>query len=77
MTCSTSVKRVVVTSSCAAVQSMVSVPTRYSEKDWNTAAIQEVEAQGDGSSGGAMYMASKTLAEQGPFTAFRENLHGC
>ncbi|KJA19744.1 hypothetical protein HYPSUDRAFT_204330 [Hypholoma sublateritium FD-334 SS-4] len=58
------IKRVVVTSSCAAVQSTASVPTRYSEKDWNTAAIQEVEDQGDGSSGAAMYMASKTLAEQ-------------
>ena len=43
---------------------------RYSETDWNTAAIREVEEKGDNSSGSVVYMASKTLAEQGELTAF-------
>ncbi len=40
---------------------------RYSEADWNTAAVREIETLGSESSGYAMYMASKTLAEQGEF----------
>ena len=43
---------------------------RYRETDWNTAAIREVEEKGDNSSGSVVYMASKTLAEQGELTAF-------
>ncbi len=58
------------TSSSAAVQSLASTPMRYSELDWNTAAIREVEEQGDRSSGTVVYMASKTLAEQGELIAF-------
>ena len=64
----TSVKRFVITSSTAAVQERLAPPMRYSEADWNMAAVQEVETLGGGSSGpNAMYMASKTLAEQGEF----------
>jgi len=37
----------------------------YTEKDWNTFSIKEVEALGDKTSPGIMYCASKTLAEQG------------
>ena len=69
-TSSTSVKRVVMTSSCVAVKSLASTPMRYRETDWNTAAIREVEEKGDNSSGSVVYMASKTLAEQGELTAF-------
>ena len=64
---STSVKRFVITSLTAAVQERLTPPMRYSEADWNMAVVQEVETPGGGSSGYAMYMASKTLAEQGEF----------
>ena len=62
---STSIQRVVITSSTAAVRDVLSTPKRFSEADWNTTAAKEVEALGSGSSAAAIYMASKTLAEQG------------
>ena len=62
---STRIKRFVITSSTAAVQERLAPPMRYSEADWNMAAVQEIETLGGGSSGYVMYMASKTLAEQG------------
>jgi len=62
---STQVKRIVITSSVAAIMSPPSQPTIYTEKDWNTVSIKEVEELGDKSTPIGMYRASKTLAEQG------------
>lgn len=61
----TSVKRVVVTSSCAAVLNISTTPQLLSELDWNDQAVQEVEEKGREASAGAKYRTSKTLAERG------------
>ncbi|KAJ7076683.1 D-lactaldehyde dehydrogenase [Mycena belliarum] len=60
----TSVKRVVVTSSCAAVLNISPEPQFLSELDWNDQAVKEVEEQGRGASAASKYRASKTLAER-------------
>ncbi|KAJ7351307.1 D-lactaldehyde dehydrogenase [Mycena albidolilacea] len=60
----TSVKRVVVTSSCAAVLNISTTPQLLSELDWNDQAVQEVEEKGREASAGAKYRTSKTLAER-------------
>ncbi|KAJ7846608.1 D-lactaldehyde dehydrogenase [Mycena olivaceomarginata] len=60
----TSVKRVVVTSSCAAVLNISTTPQLLSELDWNDQAVQEVEEKGREASAGAKYRISKTLAER-------------
>jgi nucleoside-diphosphate-sugar epimerase len=59
------VKRVVVTSSCAAVMNISTTPQLLSELDWNDQAVQEVEEKGREASSGAKYRTSKTLAERG------------
>ena len=66
---STSVKRIVVTSSCASVFSVASEPKIFNEKDWNKGASEAVKEQGKNASPAAKYMASKTLAEKGMFVA--------
>ncbi|KAJ7679549.1 D-lactaldehyde dehydrogenase [Mycena polygramma] len=62
----TSVKRVVVTSSCAAVMniSKEEKPQVLSELDWNDQAVEEVEKEGREATAAAKYRASKTLAER-------------
>lgn len=59
------IQRVVVTSSVAAVMD-ASKPTGtiYTENDWNSSSIKEVEEKGKGAAGGDKYRASKTLAEK-------------
>jgi len=59
------VKRVVVTSSTAAVTRAVSSPTVFSEADWNDLAVKEVEDKGRAAPDPVKYLASKTLAEKG------------
>ncbi|WRT68381.1 uncharacterized protein IL334_005357 [Kwoniella shivajii] len=61
-----SVKRVVITSSVAAVMSTDSrkSPVVYTEDDWNQDSIPHVEEKGLESAGGHAYQASKTLAEK-------------
>jgi nucleoside-diphosphate-sugar epimerase len=61
----TNVKRIVVTSSIGAVMSPPSTPTVFSEQDWNTASIEDVEKNGVHASPMSKYRASKTLAEKG------------
>jgi nucleoside-diphosphate-sugar epimerase len=61
----TSVKRVVVTSSCAAVLQTSPNPQTFSEKDWNEKAVQQVKQLGKNASNFDKYRASKTLAEKG------------
>ncbi|KAF8155208.1 NAD-P-binding protein [Mycena galopus ATCC 62051] len=60
----TSVKRVVVTSSCAAVMNISTTPQVLSELDWNDQAVKEVEEKGRAASNQAKYRTSKTLAER-------------
>lgn len=59
-----SVKRVVVTSSCAAVVTPSPDAHVFSEKDWNEASIAEVNEKGKAAAAVAKYRASKTLAER-------------
>ncbi|TBU38649.1 NAD(P)-binding protein [Dichomitus squalens] len=59
-----SVKRVVVTSSCASVLTPTTEPRVFSEEDWNEASIAEVKEKGRAASSPAKYRASKTLAER-------------
>ncbi|KAF7332838.1 D-lactaldehyde dehydrogenase [Mycena venus] len=59
-----SVKRIVVTSSCAAVMNISTTPQVLSEADWNDQAVREVEEKGRSASNGAKYRTSKTLAER-------------
>ncbi|KAJ7033273.1 D-lactaldehyde dehydrogenase [Mycena alexandri] len=60
----TSVKRVVVTSSCAAVLNVSTTPQLLSELDWNNQAVQEVEEKGRAASAASKYRTSKVLAER-------------
>jgi len=62
-----SVKRIVTTSSTAAIVKSVSEPTILSEEDWNDISVKEVEEKGRDAPGQAKYRASKTLAEKGAF----------
>ncbi|PPQ80464.1 hypothetical protein CVT25_001782 [Psilocybe cyanescens] len=64
-----SVKRIVITSSAAAITSSATVsmsdkPAIFSETDWNTVSTKEVEEKGSDASPAHMYCASKTLAEK-------------
>jgi len=63
---SPNVKRVVVTSSVAAVMSDLSRPagTLYTEADWNEDSVKEVETKGKDTAPSQSYRASKTLAEK-------------
>lgn len=60
----TEVKRVVLTSSCAAIEEVVTEPRTFTEDNWNTQSTQEVEAKGKDTSPTHAYRASKTLAER-------------
>ncbi|OSD07838.1 NAD-P-binding protein [Trametes coccinea BRFM310] len=69
----TSVKRVVITSSCAAVLTPSTEPRVFSESDWNEASIQEVKEKGRDAAGPAKYRASKTLAERAAWEFYEQN----
>ncbi|KAI0367230.1 NAD-P-binding protein [Pilatotrama ljubarskyi] len=69
----TSVKRVVITSSCAAVLTPSSEPHVFSEADWNEASIKEVQEKGRDAAGAAKYRASKTLAERAAWEFYEKN----
>ncbi|CDO69083.1 hypothetical protein BN946_scf184992.g32 [Trametes cinnabarina] len=69
----TSVKRVVITSSTAAVLTPASEPHVFSEADWNEASIQEVKEKGRDAGGAAKYRASKTLAERAAWEFYEKN----
>ncbi|KAG5650224.1 hypothetical protein H0H81_000267 [Sphagnurus paluster] len=67
-----SVKRVVVTSSCASVLE-IGVDKVFSEADWNELAIREVKEQGDKAPGASKYRASKTLGEKAAWGFYEKN----
>lgn len=58
-------KRIVVTGSCAAVMAPPPKPTVFSENDWNTASLEDVEKNGKNALTMSKYRTSKVLAEKG------------
>ncbi|KAJ7600746.1 hypothetical protein C8J56DRAFT_16655 [Mycena floridula] len=69
----TSVKRIVITSSCAAVLSVHPTPKVFSELNWNEQALKIVEESGKNAPNIAKYRASKTLAEKAAWQIYNEN----
>ncbi|KAH6903379.1 D-lactaldehyde dehydrogenase [Coprinopsis sp. MPI-PUGE-AT-0042] len=69
----TTVKRIVITSSCAAIMNDTLEPSRFSEKDWNESSIKEVEQKGREADPASKYRASKTLAEKAAWAFYDEN----
>ncbi|KAJ7016547.1 hypothetical protein C8F04DRAFT_1160741 [Mycena alexandri] len=59
-----SIKRVVVTSSTAAVLNVAPTPQILDESNWNDQAVEEVTEKGRAASAAAKYRASKMLAER-------------
>jgi len=60
----TSVKRIVLTSSLAAIREPDPKPRNYDETNWNNAAVTAVETKGSAAGPIMIYLASKTLAER-------------
>ncbi|RSH76694.1 methylglyoxal reductase (NADPH-dependent) gre2 [Apiotrichum porosum] len=58
------VKRVVITSSVAAIRSGAPSPAVYTEKDWNEQSTENVKKLGSAANPSDKYQASKTLAEK-------------
>ncbi|KAJ7202445.1 NAD-P-binding protein [Mycena rebaudengoi] len=73
MTYGTSVKRIIVTSSCAAVLQVEPEPKTFSELDWNEQATREVKELGRTAPGITKYRASKTLAERSAWKFMETN----
>lgn len=67
------VKRIVVTSSCAAVYTVQSEPGTWSESDWNDKALEQLESQGKNAETMVMYRASKVLAERAAWDFYKEH----
>ncbi|KAJ3526557.1 hypothetical protein NMY22_g10117 [Coprinellus aureogranulatus] len=61
---STSLKRVVITSSCGSVFTIQDTPRTFSEADWNEQSIQVTKEKGRDADAASKYCASKTLAEK-------------
>lgn len=68
----TSVRRVVITSSCAAVTTIQEEPRVFSEDDWNDAAVEVVRAMGAAAHDAFKYCASKVLAERAAWDMWRQ-----
>ena len=68
-----SVKRIVVTSSCAAILEPTTVPRLFSEEDWNQESVVAVKEKGRDADGGAKYRASKTLAERAAWDFYEKH----
>ncbi|KAG6884850.1 hypothetical protein C0993_007783 [Termitomyces sp. T159_Od127] len=66
------VKRVVVTSSTAAIL-QAGVDKVFTEADWNELAVTEIKEQGDTAPGMTIYRASKTLAEKAAWEFYNTN----
>ncbi|KAH9930002.1 uncharacterized protein B0H18DRAFT_1117073 [Fomitopsis serialis] len=59
-----SVKRIVLTSSCAAIREFRDLPRTFTEDDWNEASLAEVRTHGRAASITDKYCTSKVLAER-------------
>ncbi|KAI0314138.1 D-lactaldehyde dehydrogenase [Amylostereum chailletii] len=68
-----SVKRVVITSSCASVLKPSSTPAVWDETSWNEPAIEEVKEKGAPAPAPSIYRASKTLAEKAAWEFVEKN----
>ena len=62
---STTIKRIVILSSTAAISTARDPGRVFTEEDWNDAAVNAVEKYGKGATGAEKYSASKTLGEKG------------
>ena len=71
-----SVKRIVITSSCAAVLTPAPDPRTFSEENWNEASIVEVKEKGKDATAIAKYRASKTLSERAAWDWYDANKAG-
>ena len=60
----TNVRRIVLTSSLAAIREADPNPRTYNETNWNNAAVAAVKSKGSGAGPVLIYLASKTLAER-------------
>ncbi|KAL4981300.1 hypothetical protein BDW68DRAFT_183642, partial [Aspergillus falconensis] len=60
----TCIRRIVITSSCAAIVDTSEVKVTVSEQDWNDRRVKECETLDRNASGLSKYSASKTLAER-------------
>ncbi|KAJ3517035.1 hypothetical protein NLJ89_g748 [Agrocybe chaxingu] len=73
----TKVKRIVITSSTAAIASLnldlFTEPRIFSERDWNEASPKEVEELGSKASAVTVYRASKSLAERAAWDFYNEH----
>jgi nucleoside-diphosphate-sugar epimerase len=58
------VKRLILTSSVAAVREETAVPRVFTESNWNNSAVEAVKTKGSEAGPVAIYLASKTLAEK-------------
>lgn len=70
---STTIKRIVILSSTAAVSTARDPGKVFTEEDWNDAAVNAVEKYGKGATGAEKYSASKTLAEKAAWDWLSEN----
>ncbi|KAF7291224.1 hypothetical protein MIND_01265900 [Mycena indigotica] len=68
-----SVKRVVITGSCASVLHVATEPKTFSEVDWNEQSPREVEEMGRDAPAITKYRASKTLAERAAWNFMEEH----
>lgn len=68
-----SVKRIVVTSSCASVLKPSATPAVWEETSWNEPAIEEVKEKGANALPISIYRASKTLAEKAAWDFYEKN----
>jgi nucleoside-diphosphate-sugar epimerase len=57
-------KRVILTSSVAAVREETTVPRAFNESNWNNSAVEAVKTKGSEVGSVGIYLASKTLAEK-------------
>ncbi|RXW15439.1 hypothetical protein EST38_g10412 [Candolleomyces aberdarensis] len=68
------IKRIVITSSCAAVMTNTPEARTFSEADWNELSIKETREQGRQALPMTKYRASKTLAEKAVWKFYEENV---
>jgi nucleoside-diphosphate-sugar epimerase len=59
-----SLKRLILTSSVAAVREDTTVPRVFTESNWNNAAVEAVKTKGSAAGPVTTYLASKTMAEK-------------
>ncbi|TFK63059.1 D-lactaldehyde dehydrogenase [Pluteus cervinus] len=68
-----SIKRVVITGSCASIVEILPQPKVFNESDWDEQAIREVNEMGRGARPMLKYRASKTLAEKAAWDWYKEH----